>query len=72
MHKHIVKPVETLSSIAADYRVPLSSLIQTNHITNPNMVHVGQAITIPGLRNPNEIPYQVVISLSNRTLTLDV
>jgi L,D-transpeptidase ErfK/SrfK len=70
MYQHIVKPNETLWSISEDYRVPFSSIVQANQIGNPNMIYVGQAITIPGLPNPDQIPYSIHISTSNRTLTL--
>ncbi|MED3552800.1 L,D-transpeptidase family protein [Cytobacillus praedii] len=70
MYHHIVKPNETLWSISEDYRVPFQSLIQANHIVNPNMINAGQSIIIPGLPNPNQIPYSIHVSVKNKTLTL--
>lgn len=70
MYQHFVKPNETLWSISEDYRVPYQSLIQANQIPNPNAIYVGQAITIPWLPNPDQIPYSIHVSISNRTLTL--
>ncbi|MED3728616.1 L,D-transpeptidase family protein [Priestia filamentosa] len=68
---HIVKPRETLTSLSFDYRLPLSSLIAANPtIINPNILYVGQPITIPNLRDPSEIPYRIEISITKRTLTL--
>ena len=70
MYQHIVRPNETLWSISEDFRVPYQSLIQANHIINPNLINVGQPIIIPGLPNPNEIPYSIHISINHKTLTL--
>ncbi|MBM7586217.1 lipoprotein-anchoring transpeptidase ErfK/SrfK [Bacillus pakistanensis] len=69
---HIVKPGETLSSIALNYRTTVRALLQANAATiaNPNIIHVGQQIIIPGLRDPNTIPYTIRISVGKRTLTL--
>lgn len=70
MYTHIVKPNETLWSIAEDYRVPIKVIIQANRIANPNLINVGQRIIIPGLPNPDQIPYSIHVSISNKTLTL--
>ncbi len=70
MHRHIIKPGETLWTIAEDYRVPLSALIQANQITNPNAIYAGQSIIVPGLPDPSNQLYSIHVSLSNRTLTL--
>ncbi|MBI5878864.1 MAG: LysM peptidoglycan-binding domain-containing protein [Chloroflexi bacterium] len=45
--QYIVKPGDTLSTIAATYGIPTSALMQANGITNPNLLTVGQALTIP-------------------------
>ncbi|MET3697584.1 LysM domain-containing protein [Bacillus oleivorans] len=70
MYYHIVKPQETLWSISEDYRVSFQTLVRANNITNPNLIRVGQAILIPGLPNPDQIPYTIHVSTSQRTLTL--
>jgi L,D-transpeptidase ErfK/SrfK len=70
MYHHIVKPNETLWAISEDYRVPFQSLIQANKIVNPNIINAGQSIIIPGLPNPNQIPYSIQVSTHNKTLTL--
>lgn len=70
MYLHIIKPGETLHSIAADFRVSLTTLIQVNHLMNPDMIIAGQGIYIPGLPNPEDIPYSIDVSTSGRTLTL--
>ncbi|WP_233143977.1 L,D-transpeptidase family protein [Lottiidibacillus patelloidae] len=67
---HSVKKGETLWSISEDYRVPLSNLILTNNITNPNMIMIGQQIIIPGLPDPNTIPYQIKVFLGRKKLQL--
>jgi L,D-transpeptidase ErfK/SrfK len=67
---HIVKKGETLWSISEDYRTPLSTIILTNNIQNPNLINIGQSIIIPGLPDPNTIPYRIAVSLTKRKLTL--
>lgn len=44
---HVVKPGESLSSIAARYGTTVSALAQANGITNPNHLAIGQVLTIP-------------------------
>ncbi|EDL65922.1 L,D-transpeptidase family protein [Bacillus sp. SG-1] len=70
MYQHSVKPGETLWSISEDYRVSFRELVRTNNITNPNLILVGQKITIPGLPDPNQIPLSIHVSTSQRKLTL--
>ncbi|CAM3805934.1 L,D-transpeptidase family protein [Cytobacillus oceanisediminis] len=68
---HIVKPGETLSVIARNYRRSLSQLFAANpSITNPNLIFPGQQILIPGLPNPDTIPYTIIVSRGKRNLTL--
>jgi L,D-transpeptidase ErfK/SrfK len=68
---HTIKRGETLYSISRDYRVSIARILAANPmITNLNMIHVGQTILIPGLPSPETIPYQIIISKSNRTLKL--
>ncbi len=44
--EHIVQPGETLKTIGDFYGVELQTLVQLNGITNPNMLYVGQVLTI--------------------------
>jgi|GEM_PF-2983414 len=44
---HIVRRGESLSKIAAAYRVSSASLQQANNITNPDLIQEGQALVIP-------------------------
>ena len=68
---HSIKRGETLYSISRDYRVSIAQLLAANPvITNPNVLNVGQTIIIPGLPDPETIPYQIYISKNNRTLKL--
>ncbi|WP_026672254.1 L,D-transpeptidase family protein [Alkalihalobacterium bogoriense] len=70
MLEHIVKPHETLWEIAENYRMPMETLMTANQIQNPNLIYAGQALIIPGLPSPSLIPYTIIVSLSQRTLTL--
>lgn len=45
---HTVQPGETLAGIAAAYNVSLADLIAVNNIQDPNLIHVGQVLVIPG------------------------
>ncbi|MCV9887430.1 L,D-transpeptidase family protein [Metabacillus halosaccharovorans] len=67
---HTVQRGESLAVIAANYRTSIQQLIAVNRITNPNLLFIGQKITIPGLPDPNSIPYSIVISISLKRLTL--
>ncbi|QHE51249.1 L,D-transpeptidase family protein [Pontibacillus sp. HMF3514] len=68
--KHTIKKGETLSQIAQDYRISLSSLLGANQIPNPNLIYPGQVITIPGFPDVETQSYKILVSLNNRTLTL--
>lgn len=65
---HIVKPGETLAIISANYRVSIHRL----YMANPGLGQLfpGQRITIPGLPNPDRIPYLIRILLGERKLIL--
>jgi membrane-bound lytic murein transglycosylase D len=45
---HIVRSGETLSAIAEQFRVPLTSLLQANRMTRRSRIKPGDAIRIPG------------------------
>ncbi|MEX2605891.1 MAG: LysM peptidoglycan-binding domain-containing protein [Kiritimatiellia bacterium] len=45
---HEVARGETLSAIAAAYRVSSQAIIQANNLQNPNDLRIGQKLTIPG------------------------
>jgi LysM repeat protein len=46
--RHKVKRGESLSEIAARYRVSVSALAGANDISNPNVIRIGQTLTVPG------------------------
>ena len=45
---HVVNYGDSLAAIAKAYSVSLNDLIQNNGIANPNIIHVGQRLVIPG------------------------
>jgi LysM repeat protein len=47
-HVHVVAPGETLASIAKDSGTTAKALADANHLSNPNMVRVGQRLVVPG------------------------
>ncbi len=67
---HIVQRGESLALIAANYRTPISELISVNRISNPNLLFIGQKLTIPGIPDPNSIPYSIEISINLKRMTL--
>jgi len=44
---HVVRPGDTVSAIAALYRVTPWSIIALNNLANPNLIYVGQVLRIP-------------------------
>ncbi|KKI93876.1 L,D-transpeptidase [Bacillus sp. SA1-12] len=67
---HIVKKGESLSMIAANYRISLNQLMAANNIMNPNILYIGQRINIPSLPDPDSIPYSIHITVSAKRLVL--
>jgi LysM repeat protein len=45
---YTVKPGDTLGSIARSLGVSANAIVKANGITNPNLLYVGQRLTIPG------------------------
>jgi LysM repeat protein len=45
--EHVVKPGETLASIAKGYGVSVADMVKANNIANPNEIKVGQRLTVP-------------------------
>jgi soluble lytic murein transglycosylase-like protein len=45
---HVVRPGDTLSSIAARYGTSAGAIARANRIANPNLVVIGRRLTIPG------------------------
>ncbi|RME69904.1 MAG: LysM peptidoglycan-binding domain-containing protein [Chloroflexi bacterium] len=44
---HTVRPGDTLFLIAQHYGVPMGTIIQANHLSNPDLIEVGQTLQIP-------------------------
>ncbi len=53
---HVVHRGETLTSIARQSGTTVSALARANHIANPNLIHVGAHLTIPGHGQPAAHP----------------
>jgi murein DD-endopeptidase MepM/ murein hydrolase activator NlpD len=49
---HVLRPGQTISSVARLYQVPVSHLLKVNHITQPTKVRAGTKIFIPGASSP--------------------
>jgi L,D-transpeptidase ErfK/SrfK len=68
---HHVAVGETLAIIAKNYRRTVQQILLANPtIKNAHLIYPGQKISIPGLPDPNSIPYSIIVSLSQRKLTL--
>jgi len=50
---HIVARGETLTRIALKYGVSVWAIVNANGIANPNLIHPGQQLTIPGAGSSN-------------------
>ncbi|RKQ33517.1 LysM peptidoglycan-binding domain-containing protein [Oceanobacillus halophilus] len=44
---YIVQPGDTLAAISERWRVSLTSLVAANHLNSPNLIFVGQQLSIP-------------------------
>ncbi|MCB0000408.1 MAG: LysM peptidoglycan-binding domain-containing protein, partial [Anaerolineales bacterium] len=44
---YIVQPGDTLTRIAQRFGTTVNTLVQTNRIPNPNLIHVGQQLEVP-------------------------
>lgn len=53
---HVVQPGETLAAIARRYGTTIAELVAANNIANPNIIHSGQQLTIPGGAAPSDTP----------------
>ena len=45
---HVVQPGETLARIALRYNTTVWAIAQVNDLSNPNLIHAGQRLVIPG------------------------
>ena len=53
---YTVQPGDTLSGIAARFGTTWQELAQLNHLSNPNVIHPGQQIQLPGAPQPDPAP----------------
>jgi LysM repeat protein len=53
---HVVRPGENLYRIALRYGTSVSALAAANHISNPNLIYVGQRLIIPSGHFPVPAP----------------
>jgi LysM repeat protein len=56
---YTIKQGDTLSRIAANHKVSLSELVSINNLSNPDLIHPGQVIRIPGEGRAAEITHVV-------------
>lgn len=66
---YTIKPGETLAEISANFRVNPQSIFAANPGISHHL-HAGQKIQIPGLQEPDSIPYSIQVSVNKRKLTL--
>ncbi|HSG15428.1 MAG TPA: LysM peptidoglycan-binding domain-containing protein [Anaerolineae bacterium] len=59
---YVVKPGDTLSSIAARYGTTVQELAALNGISNPNLIYAGQVLQIPGGSTGGPPPTQPPVS----------
>ncbi len=52
---YTVKRGDTLGSIAKRYGVTVQELVNINNIKNPNLIYVGQVLTIPSASNQHDL-----------------
>lgn len=53
---YTVQPGDTLYRIANRFGVTVAAIVNANNIANPNLIHVGQVLTIPGGGGPAPDP----------------
>ena len=56
---YTVERGDTLGNIARDNGVSLAELIEANDISNPNLIHIGQELVIPGAQGEPEVIHVV-------------
>ena len=62
---YIVQAGDTLSSIAVRFNVSLDDLMKANNITDPNVLAVGQQLTIPGLEGVSGVLQTEVVNFGD-------
>lgn len=65
---YVVKSGDTLSKIAARFHVSVANLVAWNHITNPDLIYVGQQLTVHGgTITASQAPVQSQTASTNAT-----
>jgi LysM repeat protein len=54
--QHVVQTGENLYRIAKRYNATISAIVDANELENPNVIYVGQVLTIPGGATDGQIP----------------
>lgn len=70
MLRYTVKRGETLASIALDFRTTTDALKAANPSLQAREPEQNEVIIIPGLPDPNTIPYRIFVSISTKRLVL--
>ncbi len=58
---YVVQPGDTLSLIARRFSTSVEAIVQANGIVNPNVIHVGQTLTVPAPQDAPPPPAQTVV-----------
>lgn len=69
---YTVKAGDSLSAIAARYRVSLNRLLEINDLADPNLVYVGQRLTIPVSQQQGGAPGGAAVGLPQQGLQLRI
>ena len=59
---YTVKRGDTLSGIAKKHNTTVEALVASNGIKNPNIIKVGQVLTIPGTKPTNNQVYNALVT----------
>ncbi|MEE9177428.1 MAG: LysM peptidoglycan-binding domain-containing protein, partial [Acidimicrobiia bacterium] len=52
---YTVERGDTLGKIAREHGISLAELVEANDITNPNLIHIGQVLIVPGEEGESEV-----------------
>jgi len=56
---YTVERGDTLGKIAREHGISLAELVEANDITNPNLIHIGQVLIVPGEAGESEVIHVV-------------
>ncbi len=56
---YTVKSGDTLGEIAKEHGVSVADLVESNNISNPNLIHIGQVLVIPGKEGEPDVVHVV-------------